>query len=170
MARVQAKSVLPPGSGLEIVKVEFVRGDTFEFEVKSDLAQSDRAEISIHTEGSLETRRLTGAVQLTGVLARNAGDVSYETYPPCVFAAGKFRVTALSDRAVYYCIHKSNNNRIDAETIRLNPGGSYTVLKGDRAFIASGSCQHGQAPVLIEAATKDAVINATSPLLGVRIR
>lgn len=166
MARILGVSLLPPEHELIIIRMEFALGDTYEYEVVKDISHDDRSEIILRTEGTLETRRLTGQVQLTGVLIRTADTVSYEVHPDCLFAAGKFRITALSDRAVFYCIRRFDDRKIKATTVRLAVGESYVLEKGKRAFIASGRCQHGDAPILIEAKTADAVIMAEAPSFG----
>lgn len=163
-------ALLPPSHVLDVFKMSGALGAAMEFEALRDMKTEDASEVRVFVEGTVRVTRLSGRIVGPGVFDRVAGQVSTDGIQVADMPAGKFRLEAMTDPAVYYCVRHRQDKRLDVKVLRLAAGKRFKVTQGQRVFVAMGACSEGAAPCLLEANTADSpMITVTDDMLGLRL-
>lgn len=174
MPAFKSTPLSPPTHLLDVSKVTGESGDTWLFTIERTFMTVKKAQVSIFTEGKFDFVRVAGPVQLSGVVHRTPGHVSYEEELLDLIEGGSVEARCIEGPGTYYCMRHRNRKLLYGTTLRLVAGDIGLVKKGSSVFLASGIVRIGDreftAPSLIDVSSGDREVVALEPSLGVEFR
>jgi hypothetical protein len=148
---------------LTIYEISAVQDDVWYLSLSQDTTWDQVLSVTAFVEGSANFDRSDGqrGPFYTPGAIRQAGDSNLD-FPVPMMPAGRFRYTVTTPTFKYYCLLDPQNRSLQATTVRLANGATYTPAVGRRLFLAMGQITVADtsysAPATVDIATAGTVV------------